>query len=125
MALVFIAHDLAVVRHVSHEVAVMYLGEIVERAPRDQLYREPLHPYTKALLAAVPAPEPGVSHPATRTRLVGDLPSPADPAGRLPLPHPVPGRGGRPVLERQARTLQQVTAGRWVSCHLVGPPGQS
>ena len=124
MALVFIAHDLAVVRHVSHEVAVMYLGEIVERAPRDELYREPLHPYTKALLAAVPAPEPGVSHPGTRTRLVGDLPSPADPpAGcRFHTRCPVAVEG---LCSNVKPTLQQVSAGRWVSCHLVGPPGQS
>ena len=124
MALVFIAHDLAVVRHVSHEVAVMYLGEIVERAPRDELYREPLHPYTKALLAAVPAPEPGVSHPGTRTRLVGDLPNPADPpAGcRFHTRCPVAVEG---LCSSVKPTLQQVTAGRWVSCHLVGPPSRS
>ena len=124
MALVFIAHDLAVVRHVSHEVAVMYLGEIVERAPRDRLYREPLHPYTKALLAAVPAPEPGISDPGTRTRLVGDLPSPADPpAGcRFHTRCPVAVEG---LCSTVKPALQQVTEGRWVSCHLVGPPGQS
>ena len=124
MALVFIAHDLAVVRHVSHEVAVMYLGEIVERAPRDELYREPLHPYTKALLAAVPAPEPGVSHPGTGTRLVGDLPSPADPpAGcRFHTRCPVAVEG---LCSSVKPTLQQVTERRWVSCHLVGPPGRS
>ncbi|MDE0138739.1 MAG: ABC transporter ATP-binding protein [bacterium] len=123
MALVFIAHDLAVVRHVSHEVAVMYLGEIVERAPRDQLYREPLHPYTKALLAAVPAPEPGVSHPGTRTRLVGDLPSPADPpAGcRFHTRCPVAVEG---LCSTIKPALTESAPGRWVSCHLVNPPRQ-
>ncbi len=122
MAIVFIAHDLAVVRHVSHEVAVMYLGEIVERAPRDQLYREPLHPYTKALLAAVPAAEPGVSQTGTRTRLVGDLPSPTDPpAGcRFHTRCPVAVEGLCSTVKPE---LRQVTAGRWVSCHLVNAPG--
>ncbi|MCY4620444.1 MAG: ABC transporter ATP-binding protein [bacterium] len=122
MALVFIAHDLAVVRHVSHEVAVMYLGEIVERAPRDQLYREPLHPYTKALLAAVPAAEPRVSRTGTRTRLVGDLPSPTDPpAGcRFHTRCPVAVEGLCSTVKPE---LRQVTAGRWVSCHLVNAPG--
>ena len=123
MALVFIAHDLAVVRHVSHEVAVMYLGEIVERAPRDELYREPLHPYTKALLAAVPAPEPGVSHPGTRTRLVGDLPSPADPPTgcRFHTRCPVAVEG---LCSTIKPALTEAAPGRWVSCHLVNPPRQ-
>ena len=121
MALVFIAHDLAVVRHVSHEVAVMYLGEIVERAPRDQLYREPLHPYTKALLAAVPAPEPGVTHPGTRTRLVGNRPSPADPpAGcRFHTRCPVAVEG---LCSTIKPALTEAAPDRWVSCHLVNPP---
>ena len=123
MAFVFIAHDLAVVRHVSHEVAVMYLGEVVERAPRDQLYREPLHPYTKALLAAVPAPEPGLSPPGARTRLVGDLPSPADPpAGcRFHTRCPVAVEGLCSTVKPE---LVEAAPGRWVSCHLVNPPRQ-
>jgi len=101
----------------------MYLGEIVERAPRDQLYREPLHPYTKALLAAVPAPEPGVSHPGTRTRLVGDLPSPADPpAGcRFHTRCPVAVEG---LCSTIKPALTEAAPGRWVSCHLVNPPRQ-
>ena len=121
MALVFIAHDLAVVRHVSHEVAVMYLGEIVERAPRDQLYRAPLHPYTKALLASVPAPEPGISHSGTRTRLVGDLPSPADPPTgcRFHTRCPVAVEGMCSTIKP---TLRESAPGRWVSCHLINPP---
>lgn len=120
-ALVFIAHDLAVVRHISHEVAVMYLGEIVERAPQDRIYSEPLHPYTRALLEAVPIPDPGVLDSDARTRLVGDLPSPADPPPgcRFHTRCPVAIEG---VCSTVKPDLTEVTPGRWVSCHLINPP---
>ena len=84
----FISHDLAVVRHISQRVAVMYLGRIVEQAPTDALFAEPLHPYTQALLKA--APKPIAAAQAITPAVTGDIPNPIDRPTRLPLPSALP-----------------------------------
>jgi len=113
----FIAHDLAVVRHISHRVAVMYLGKIVEIANRDVLYRFAKHPYTVALLSAVPIPDPAVEATRERFILKGEPPSPiALPPGcnfhpRCPI--------GKEQCQREVPSLHQIGEDHWAACHLV------
>jgi peptide/nickel transport system ATP-binding protein len=112
----FIAHDLAVVKHISDRIAVMYLGVIVEVSPADELYENPLHPYTISLLSAVPIPDPAVERQRKPLLLAGDLPSPANPPKacrfhtRCPFVQPTRCRDEVPPL-------RQLSPGHTVACH--------
>ena len=120
VALIFIAHDLAVVRHISDEIVVMYMGQIVERAPHDQMYSDPQHPYTKALLAAVPDPDPTTGRKLAPA-LEGDLPDPTDPPPgcRFHTRCPVAVAG---LCDTTEPRLEPAGPNRWAACHLVDKP---
>ncbi|MDT3724612.1 dipeptide ABC transporter ATP-binding protein [Streptomyces sp. DSM 41972] len=113
-----IAHDLAVVRHISDTIGVMYLGSLVEEAPSDALYAEPKHPYTKALMSAVPVPDPEVEDKRERILLTGDLPSPANPPSGCRFHTRCPwARAERCSTERPQ--LRDVGGGHRVACHFA------
>ena len=112
----FIAHNLAVVRHMSDRVAVMYLGRIVELADRDTIYREPLHPYTRALLSAVPVPDPVAERTRQRIRLEGELPSPTATITGCPFRTRCP--QAFDLCAEQAPPLLEHGPGHWGACHL-------
>lgn len=110
----FISHDMQVVEHISDRVAVMYLGKIVELADRGDVYAEPLHPYTEALMSAVPAPDPTTKR--QRLMLKGDPPSPINPPHGCPFHTRCRKRFDK--CDKEVPDLREVSPRRWVSCHL-------
>ncbi|MGM9604494.1 MAG: ABC transporter ATP-binding protein [Faecousia sp.] len=111
---IFVAHDLSMVRHISHRIAVMYLGHIVEISPADELYRHPLHPYTQALLSAIPIANPKAAREQRRVHLAGDPPNPSAEIPGCPFASRCPHCTGECMAVRPA--LREVSPGHQAAC---------
>jgi peptide/nickel transport system ATP-binding protein len=122
LTLVFIAHDLAVVKNVSDRIVVMYLGKVCEVGPPDVLYRQPSHPYTAALLAAIPMPDPSV-RPAERPVLGGEIPSPVAPPSGCRFRTRCPRAQERCAAEEPE--IRALDTGHYVACHFPLAPGEA
>jgi oligopeptide transport system ATP-binding protein len=114
----FIAHDLSMVRHISNRIAVMYLGKVMELSDRDSIYLHPLHPYTQALISAVPVPDPIIQKQRKRIILKGDIPSPSSPPlgcnfnTRCPI--------AKDICFKEDPEFREIKDGHWASCHFPG-----
>lgn len=112
----FIAHDLSMVRYVSDDIGVMYLGQLVESSDSEEIYKNPLHPYTKGLLSCIPIADPKLARAHASTGVEGDLPSPVNPkpgcrfCGRCPY--------AKPICSEQTPAMKEAAPGHFVACHL-------
>lgn len=114
----FVAHDLSMVNYLSHRIGVMYLGHLVEEGEADELYENPLHPYTKALLSAIPIPDPDTAKAKRRIKLSGELPSPINPPAGCPFAGRCP--NARPECSKARPEMKDMGGGHRVACVLVG-----
>ncbi len=117
LSYLFITHDLSMVKAISDRIAVMYLGSIVELAPANTLYREHCHPYTEALLSAIPLPDPDVEATRRRILLKGDIPSPVNLGPGCPFASRCP--HAKPICREQQPALKEVSPGHFAACHEV------